>query len=289
MRPVTKNFLRKIRNLPTLPEVLASILATLDDPRSSAMELEKKIRYDQALTTKLLAVANSAYYGFRHPITSVGRAVVAVGYNEVRNLALGLSMVGFLHPSTFRHRQAARQLWLHSVAVAEAGRQVSKAVGYEDSDLAFTAGLLHDVGKVVLLAFFPDDVDQLIKRMQEGLGLMEAERELGMGHQQVGRALAEHWELPETVKMGLSYHHEPSPRLANFPLVAVVHVSDFLAHGLNLGDGYRLDRPVINNAVLESLGLSGPRLTDLVKEVAARREDIQRLWEALLGLASAKA
>lgn len=282
---MAKNFLRKIRNLPTLPEVLASILATLDDPRSSAVELEKKIRYDQALTTKLLAVANSAYYGFRHPITSVGRAVVAVGYNEVRNLALGLSMVGYLHPSTFRHRQIARQLWLHSVAVAEAGRRVSKAVGYEDSDLAFTAGLLHDVGKVVLLAFFPDDVDELIKRMQAGVGLMEAERELGMGHQQVGRALAEHWELPETVRMGLSYHHEPSPRLANYPLVAVVHVSDYLAHGLNLGDGYRLDRPELNHAALESLGLNGASLAELVKDVAAHRDDIQRLWEALLGVA----
>ena len=96
-------------------------------------------------------------------------------------------------------------------------------------------------------------------------GLVEAERELGMGHQQVGRALAEHWELPETVRMGLSYHHEPSPRLANYPLVAVVHVSDYLAHGLNLGDGYRLDRPELNNAALESLGLNGASLAELVK------------------------
>ncbi|MFH1061132.1 MAG: HDOD domain-containing protein [Pseudomonadota bacterium] len=281
---MAKNFLRKIRNLPTLPEVLASILASLDDPRSSVTDLEKKIRYDQALTTKLLAVANSAYYGFRHPVTSVGRAVVAVGYNEVRNLAMGLSLVGFLHPSTFRNPQIARQLWLHSVAVSEAARMAARYVGLEDGDLAFTAGLLHDVGKVVLLAFFPDEVDELMVRMSQGEGLEEAEKAMEMSHQAVGKALAEHWELPASVAQVISRHHLPMASREHRGLVCTVHLADYLAHGLGLGDGYRSDRPALDRAVLEELKLPANRLAALAKEFAERRVEVERLFQALLGL-----
>ncbi|MFZ5585857.1 MAG: HDOD domain-containing protein [Thermodesulfobacteriota bacterium] len=281
---MAKDFLRKIRNLPTLPEVLASILASLDDPRSSVTELEKKIRYDQALTTKLLAVANSAYYGFRHPVTSVGRAVVAVGYNEVRNLAMGLSLVGFLHPSTFRHPDIARRLWLHSVAVCEASRLTARFLGQEDVDLAFTAGLLHDVGKVVLLAFFPDDVTELMGLMARGASLEEAEREMDMSHQAVGKALAEHWELPASVSQVISRHHRPLASPEHQGLVGAVHLADFLAHGLGLGDGYRRDRPALERALLESLNLPPHRLAALAKEIAARRPEVERLYQALLDL-----
>lgn len=281
---MAKNFLRKIRNLPTLPEVLASILASLDDPRSSVTDIEKKIRYDQALTTKLLAVANSAYYGFRHPITSVGRAVVAVGYNEVRNLAMGLSLVGFLHPSTFRHPAIARQLWLHSVAVSEASRLAARAMVVEDTDLAFTAGLLHDVGKVVLLAFFPDEVAELMGKMAGGRGLEEAEKEMDMSHQEVGKALAEHWELPASVAQVISRHHRPATTREHRELVAVVHLADFLAHSLGMGDGYRSDRPVLERAMLEAMNLPANRLAALAKEFAARRAEVERLYQALLGV-----
>lgn len=191
---------------------MSKIVATLDNPHSSAGDLERIIRHDQALTAKLLAVANSAYYGFRHEITTVRRAVVGVGYGEVRNLVMGMSLLGFLHPSTFQNKEIAENLWLHSLAVSECCRILGKETGLFEQESAFTAGLLHDIGKVVLAAFFPEDVEQLKYTIEkEGLSFREGERQLEMEHDRVGGSLADHWELPPMLVEVITRHHSPSP------------------------------------------------------------------------------
>lgn len=277
-------FLKKIRNLPTLPSILSKIIATLDDPNSSAAELEKIIRHDQALTTKLLAVANSAYYGFRHQITTVGRAVVAVGYNEVRNLCMGLSLMGFLHPSTFKNSRQASQLWLHSLAVSEAAKVLAKGTGAAEADIAFTAGLLHDVGKVVLAAFYPDDVDKLTRTMAEKeIPFLEAERELEMSHERVGRALADHWELPPAMVEVISRHHTPAPSQDYFGLVSSVHVADYLCHRLGFNDMYRNGLPELKDQGLAGLRLEKTDLVRYTKDIHNQRESIFKLWEQMVG------
>lgn len=279
---MAKNYLKKIRNLPTLPAILARIMSTLDDPRSSAGDLERIIRNDQALTTKLLAVANSAYYGFRHEVNSVRRAVVAIGYQEVRNLCVGLSLMGYLKPGTFKDPDMAEKLWLHSLAVSEGARIVAEKNGTVDAELAFTSGLLHDVGKVVLSAFFPEDVAQLQALLRTGVPFLEAERELEMAHEDVGRALANHWELPPMIAEVMGRHHHLSRALDHIKMVSTVHVADYLARRLGLADTYRNDDPELKPLATESLGLSNADLVFIAKDLRLRQEAIVALWQRML-------
>lgn len=175
-------FVRGIRYVPTLPTVLSQILVLLKE-NSSAQELEAIIVNDQALSFKVLAVANSAYYGFRHQILTVSRAAVALGYEEIRNICLGASLMGFLHPSSFRNQNAAELLWLHSLTVADAATLLALRLDKSQRDAAFTAGLLHDLGKVVLAAFFPDEAAALKELMtKENLPYRQAEKALDMDH-----------------------------------------------------------------------------------------------------------
>ena len=227
---------------------MTKIISTLDDPNSSAKDLEGIIRNDQALTTKLLAVANSAFYGFRHEISTVSRAVVAIGYSEVRNLCLGIGLMGFMDAGNFKDQEHAQSLWLHSLATGEASRIVADWTGSVDIEIAFTSGLLHDIGKVVLCAFYPDDMEDLKRLVQEdNMGLSDAERELGIAHEEVGRQVAEHWELPPVLIEVLGSHHHLNKRLTYLPMTATVQIADYLTRRMGMGDPMRLEPLDLSN------------------------------------------
>ncbi|MFH1057323.1 MAG: HDOD domain-containing protein [Pseudomonadota bacterium] len=276
-------FVKGIRYVPTLPPVLSQILALLNDERSSAADLEKIITYDQSLSSKVLAVANSAYYGFRHQILTVSRAVVALGYEEIRNICLGASLMGFLHPSSFRNQTAAELLWLHSLTVADAAALISDFLKNQQRETSFTAGLLHDLGKVVLAAFFPDEVDSLKELIiKEKLSYRAAEKALEVDHGQIGLALAEHWDLPPQLGEVMGYHHELHQGLVYYQMVATVHVADFLARSVGLGHSGNPDRPEARTSVLTNLGLTRDQLSLLKDQLNARRMAVIGLWQTLV-------
>jgi len=280
---MSHRFVKGIRYVPTLPPVLSQILALLNDERSSAQSLEKIITHDQALSSKVLAVANSAYYGFRHQIVTVARAVVALGYEEIRNICLGASLMGFLHPSSFRNQNAAELLWLHALTVAEAAAIVAEESQLVARDAAFTGGLLHDLGKVVLAAFFPDEVDALKDLIiKENLSYRAAEKALDLDHGQIGMALAEHWDLPPQIGEVMGYHHEPSTHLVYFPMVATVHLADFMARSLGLGHSGNPDRPEVKPVALSGLGLSREKMSLLKDQLNTRRLAVIGLWQAMI-------
>ncbi|MFH1033630.1 MAG: HDOD domain-containing protein [Pseudomonadota bacterium] len=276
-------FVRGIRYVPTLPTVLSQILALLNNQNSSAQDLEAIIIHDQALSSKVLAVANSAYYGFRHQILTVTRAVVALGYEEIRNICLGASLMGFLHPSSFRNQKAAELLWLHSLTVADAATLVAERLDKSQREAAFTAGLLHDLGKVVLAAFFPDEAAAIKDLMtKENLPYREAEKALDMDHGMVGQALAEHWDLPQQLGEVMGFHHLPHVGLLCYPMVATVHVADYLARSINLGHSGNPDRPEVLPQVLSRLEMSRPQLAELRGQLDARRVAVIDLWQTLI-------
>lgn len=280
--------IKRIRNIPTLPSILAKIIETLDDQDSSASDLELIVVNDQSLTTKLLAVSNSAYYGFRHQITTVRRAVVAIGYDEVRNICLGLSLMGFLHPSTFRDKDAAEQLWLHSLAAAKACAILAESTKICDKGLAFTSGLLHDIGKVVLGAFMPEEMSELQKLMGDrGLSYREAETELDLSHEEVGMALAELWDLPPVIVEVLGRHHNPQPALAYYPAVAMVNAADVLVHRASIGCSGDPDQTELSPETLEGLNTPQDVLEAAARELDRRREEIERYWRQLISPSSA--
>ncbi len=275
--------INQIRYVPTLPTILAKLLALLNSERSSAEDLEGIIAHDQALCSKVLAVANSAYYGFRYKILTVQRAVVTLGYEEIRNICLGASLMGFLHPSSFRDREQAEQLWLHSVAAAVAGSLVGQRVRDLDPDIAFTAGLLHDLGKVALWAYLPDEVESVYRLMKmQGTSYRETELALDLDHAEAGKLLGRHWDLPPGLVEAMGYHHEPHSGLNDYPLVASAHLANFLVLEAGIGQSGDPDPPQLKAICLKRLGLDQEALDGLRADLEERREAVNHLWSTLL-------
>ena len=218
------DLVNKIRNLPALPTILTRIVSTIEDPHSSASDLEQIIQHDLVLTSKLLAVANSANYSFRQEITTVSRAVVSIGFEEVRNLCVGICMMGFLHPSVFGDKERAQLLWLHSLAVAEGASLLAEGQEEVRPDQAFAAGLLHDIGKVVIEAYFHKEVSALQHLVEDRqVPYQEAEKSLEIEHDKIGHLLARNWKLPSILSEAIGCHHKPGPGLVNLRMVSTVH------------------------------------------------------------------
>ena len=209
--------------------------------------------------------------------------MVAVGFNEVRNLCMGLGLMGFLKPSVFRDRQMADSLWLHSLAVAQAAKILARTSQELDPEIAYTAGLLHDIGKVALAAFFPDEVDRL-KQMQAqtGLAFYEAEQQAGISHCEIGQMVAERWNLPAMLAQVISRHHSPQAGLEHSQMVATVHAADYLAHGLGFSEAYRGELPRLNPKALQILGLEMPQFKECAVAVSQARQQIDAMWQQMM-------
>ena len=209
------------KNLPTIPTVLAKILQLVDSESSNGKELITIIERDQALTGKMLRLANSAFFGQSRRVATIPRAVVLLGFSTVRNLALGVKVWDALGSGIARNR--LEELWLHAVAVATATKAVAARLRAADPDEAFTAGLLHDVGRLVLAMRFRDEYWRSVGGAGEiePVAAMETES-LGIDHAEVGGWILEAWSLPPAIVEAVRLHHSTEPRVGLPALLATV-------------------------------------------------------------------
>src|SRR5207302_472714 len=195
--------LRKVTTIATLPEVTSRIVATVEDPKSTASQLHKIVSYDPALVTRILKVVNSAFYGLPGQIGSVERAIVLLGLNAVKNLAVAASLGQLFRGVKLCEGFTAKDLWTHCISVAVAARELAKQTAMPIADEAFLAGLIHDVGILVALHVHPDKLRQVCERVQkDGGDFCLAERQIcGIDHQQLGKALAEQWKFTQACQL----------------------------------------------------------------------------------------
>ena len=232
---------KKVTVLATLPEVTAKIIQTVEDPRSTAAKLHQIVAHDPALVTRILKVVNSAFYGLPGQIGSVERAIVLLGLNAVKNIAVAASIGQLFRTGKLCEGFAAKDLWTHCIAVGVAARDLAKQMKSPIADEAFLAGMIHDVGILVTLQTCPDQLRQVCEQAKAGTKTFcDLEQEIiGLDHQQLGAALAEQWKFPRSCQLVAGYHHRPHALMdQNRLLVNVVHVADTLCckskHGMNL-------------------------------------------------------
>lgn len=197
------------RNLPTIPTVLAKILAIVGSDSASTRQLVEVIEKDQTLTAKLLRLANGAFFGQSRRVSTVPRAILLLGFSTVRNLALGVKVWDAL--GTGVSTDKLERLWEHSVIVALCARTLAGRLHACDPDEAFTSGLLHDIGRLVIASRFRAQYWQLAG---PGVEPSPADEQgaFGVDHAEVGGWLLEAWRLPTTVVESVRLHHAASPR-----------------------------------------------------------------------------
>jgi putative nucleotidyltransferase with HDIG domain len=271
----------EVRNLPTLPSVLGKILSTAANPEASAMDLGKHIAGDQSLSATILKVVNSAYYGFYRQITSVTQAIVMLGFMEVRNLALTATAFKTLNASNSDFNR--QQLWHHALATAIVGERCTKLLGMRTSG-SFEAGLLHDIGKVVLDLIYPDEFQEAAHAAHERECLIfEIEREMfGLDHAEVGAILGEHWNLPPSVVEAIRFHHFPESVAVNPELTQTVAVANFITYGSGLGERSNGRSPTRPATAFELLGIT----EEIEQKLVAEAEQAKVRVHSFLGVLS---
>jgi putative nucleotidyltransferase with HDIG domain len=208
------------KNLPTIPTVLARILQLADSESASGKELIAVIEHDQSLTGKMLRLANSAFFGQSRRVATIPRAVVLLGFSTVRNLALGVKVWDTLGADIARNR--LHELWAHAVAVGVATKTLAARLRAGDPDEAFTAGVLHDVGRLILAMRFRDEYWRSVGGTGEAEAIERKEAtDLGVDHAEVGGWMLEAWSLPPTIVEAVRAHHTADARPGVPGLLAV--------------------------------------------------------------------
>ncbi len=207
MPDLMRETLQKISELPTLPVVSMQVMQLVNSPTSSAYELAKIIEKDVSLATKILKMVNSAYYSLSRKIGNVQQAIGFLGYRKLSQLLVSVSVMKDLEVET--RFFSMKQFWVHSVLTAECARYIAQKVIPARQDDAYTAGLLHDIGKLFLFKYFPEKMETVMKRAEEtSVDPVLAEKdEFGMDHGEVGSMLAEQWKLPKFISDACANHH----------------------------------------------------------------------------------
>jgi putative nucleotidyltransferase with HDIG domain len=272
----------RIRALPALSQAAARLHSLALDPRSSAADLEAVIRPDAALTANLLRLANSAHFGLRVPAATARQAVTLLGLRRVCEVATSAAFAPVIPPRLPGYEIDAAAFWTHCVAVAVLAEGLAGEVG-GPPDLLFTAGLLHDLGKLAICAWVSGEAGEILSRARGGEGFAAAERDvLGLDHGEVGAEVAAAWGLPRAIAAVARWHHRPAGAAAgpDGRLVALVHAADALAHSLGLGaDAGELAREIDPRAA-QLAGVSARRLERVACEALEPIGELSRLFNA---------
>ncbi|MFP4499874.1 MAG: HDOD domain-containing protein [Candidatus Hydrogenedentota bacterium] len=244
-----------LSNLPTLPAVVKILTSMVEDENVSAGDIGTVLQRDQVLSAKILRLVNSPVYGFPGRISSVTHALVLLGFNVVKGLVLGTAVFDTLGKD-------ARGLWEHSLGTAVLSRRLARELDRRETEEIMVAGLLHDLGKVVLSFLAPEEFRRACElAAARRCHIAQAEREVfGVDHTRVGMWVAASWHLPARLSEALAYHHKPGRAKRFTDAAAVVHLADILARGMDYGYPGDPTMPPLDHEAYQTLGITFEQL-----------------------------
>lgn len=280
-----EQILKRTSDLPVVSAVAQRLLSEVEKPGCSAASVASQLHLDPSLSTKVLRLANSSYYGLTKQVSSIDQAVVILGIRSIRNLALAASSYHWLVRPLRGYNLGPQQLWTHSFGVAVLAKEVAKASRTCDPEVAFTAGLIHDLGMVVLSMWLDNKATALISYSQrEKLGFDEVERlVLGFDHATVGAELGSAWGIPEEINQVLRWHHRPREADKASPLIDCVHLAAHLLVSSGKGVGEVGLRYAFDPDCLVRLGITAGQAKELADGHAAELS----AYESIFGMAEA--
>lgn len=275
-----EDIVQKTSDLPSMPTAVLAVMREADSPTGSSQSVGRHLAQDQALSARVLRLANSAYYGLQRQVMDVPEAVVVLGMRCVRNLCVVASTYPWMSRPLSGYALGPQEMWTHSFAVAVGAQLAAERSQKVSSDAAFTAGLLHDIGKVAMSIWLENKLQAMhTLASRAGMSFDSIERKvLCYDHAEVGAHLGEKWNLPKPLLTAIHYHHQPNNAPESSPLADCVHVGDFLAMSMGYGlggDGLSYD---FQGETMERLGLIVDGLDDLAVAFVASYERHEQMF-----------
>ncbi len=275
------DLVKDIRGLVTLPHVYIKIGQLIDDPASSSADIARAVSQDPSFTLRLLRVANSALYRFPSAVDTVAKAVSIIGTAQVRNLALSMSVASSFEglPNDL---VSMANFWKHSLYCALVARHLAKRMGRCDPDAMFTAGLLHDIGELIIFNRRPEQAKQALTAVldsAEEISVHQAEQQtMGFDHSEVGGELAREWRLPPLLEECIAHHHDVAASRHYRRETALIHLANILAIMAELDTLDPLDVPPVDPLAWELTGLTQDCVEPAVREAQAGIVEVERLF-----------
>ena len=261
---------QKVIDIPALPMIVNDIMTITEDPDSTIQDIEKTIMKDQSLTARILRLANSAHYGYPRRISTISEASVLLGFQAIRSIALTASVNGLLMKEVKGYGLEESQLWKQSQSTAIIARHIAKKVRFSKIDQAYVAGLLRDIGKVVVSYYLTENFKQIMDMVEnKNMSFLDAEEQvLGFHHGQVGAHVAKKWNLPDDLVEAIAYHHSPEKATTNFKLTSIIHVADAIVMMMGIGLGVDGMTYNLSQEALEVLGIDETMLHQLISDTS---------------------
>ena len=234
-----EQIINNINDLPSLPDIILQVTRIIEDPNSTAQDLGDIINKDQSLTARVLRMANSAHYGFPRRIATVTDAVILLGFQTVKSIAMAASVCDMLNREMKGYALNSGDLWKHSQSVAIISKFLAKRVKYPLPHLAYTVGLLHDIGKVILNQYLMEQYQEVVQEANDNkMPFIDAETKVfGYNHADVGAKMAEKWNLPPQIYEAIQNHHTPLEKTVDPTLTNIVYLADAVAMTMGIGLG----------------------------------------------------
>ena len=270
--------LEKIKEMPPLPQSVTQVLEISKSTKSSAQDLAKVFERDPALAANILKIANSSFYGFTRRISSITHAIVCLGLDTVKSIALTSSTQEMLSNEIPAYDLEKGMLLQHSITCATCARIIAQRIGYKDCEEAYTAGLLLDIGKVILSRFAEDQFNQIIEKTKDNKTPFNiAEQEvLGFDHPRIGGRIIKKWNLPPALIEAVQYHHQPEKAETNKTLTYIVHFADAISDMLGIGLGSDGLMYVLEENTLDILGLSKEDMESIMSELVDKIQSMEQ-------------
>jgi len=266
---------KSIRDLPALPAVVMELLGGLNQEDISTQKLGEKIAQDQALSAKTLRLANSSFYGMARKVISIQQAIAVLGFNSVRTLVTAAAVIDNFS-SHGKYAFDLKVFWRQSIATALCAKLIARILKMNE-DHAFMAGLLHDIGILVLVTTSPARyADVLAYQHKQDCTALEAESTLlGVDHTMVGRMLAEHWKFPVAIQQAIERHHANTFDI--YQLASLIALSDAISYGLGLSEDENAKVPLLPQKVWDNVNLSSTVLQSIFRETENQFEEVCKI------------
>ncbi len=278
IHPTITQLVEEVRDLPmSMSETLPAVIEACDNADTSVNDLTGLISADQSLVAMLLKLANSAYYGYARRIETLPEAIVLLGFSTIKSLAITATTMNLLFQSTDELSDIRHEIWSHSLGVGVAARALARKRGNIHPEKAFVAGLLHDVGQIILSVYRKDDFTRVLAHAaSKDITYEEAEMELlGFSHAELGAYVAEAWSFPPTHCEAIRCHHNPSEAKLQPQLAQVAHLADWMVIDLGVGRLVTAEQPEPDATALAEFRIPRqdlPRVVDSLRRLFAESD-----------------